>query len=76
MLLLPKDYWQSFDLVLVDLSETAMSLTVTNELDVFDALALLLKPEGVMVKNELYMEHFSKVFDNSVALAGFNFKCI
>ena len=68
LLLLPKDYWQSFDLVLVDLSETAMSLTVTNELDVFDALALLLKPEGVMVKNELYMEHFSKVFDNTIQL--------
>jgi hypothetical protein len=40
-----------------------MSLSVTNELDVFDALALLLKPEGVMVKNELYMDPFSSVFD-------------
>lgn len=66
LLLLPKDYWQSFDLVLVDLSETVMSLTVTKELDVFSALALLLKPEGVMVKNELYMEKFSEVFDNSM----------
>lgn len=66
LLLLPKEYWQSFDLVLVDLSETVMSLTVTKELDVFDALALLLKHDGVMVKNELYMEPFSAVFDYSM----------
>jgi spermidine synthase len=63
LLLLPEDYWASFDLVLVDLSETVMSLSVTNELDVFDALALLLTPDGVMVKNELYLDQFSKVFD-------------
>jgi len=66
LLLLPEEYWQSFDLVLVDLSETVMSLSVTKELDVFDALALLLKPEGVMIKNELYMEPISKVFDYSM----------
>jgi spermidine synthase len=64
--LLAKEYWQSFDLVLVDLSETVMSLSVTKELDVFDALALLLQPDGVMVKNEVYMEPLSKVFDYSM----------
>ena len=63
LLLLQQEYWQSFDLVLVDLSETVMSLSVTDELDVFDALGLLLKPEGVMVKNEYYMSKFSEVFD-------------
>ena len=63
LLLLDKDYWQSFDLVLVDLSETVMSMSVTKELDVFDALGLLLKPEGVLVKNELYMDEMSEVFD-------------
>eukprot|EP00934_Nitzschia_sp_Nitz4_P001216 Nitzschia sp. Nitz4//scaffold98_size77359//36815//46705//NITZ4_005549-RA/size77359-processed-gene-0.17-mRNA-1//1//CDS//3329560760//1216//frame0 len=68
LLLLSKEYWQSFDLVLVDLSETVMSLSVTKELDVFDALGLLLKHEGVMVKNELYMEPFSKVFDYTQAI--------
>lgn len=68
LLLLPEDYWQSFDLVLVDLSETVMSFSVTNELDVFDALALLLKPEGVLVKNEIYMDTLSKIFDYSVQL--------
>ena len=66
LLLLPKEYWQSFDLVLVDLSETVMSFTVTKELDVFEALALLLKPEGVMVKNELYNDQFNRVFDNTM----------
>lgn len=68
LLLLPKDYWGSFDLVLVDLSETAMALSVTDGLDVFDALALLLKPEGIMVKNELYIEEMSDVFDYTIQI--------
>jgi spermidine synthase len=68
LLLLPKEYWGSFDLVLVDLSETVMALSVTDDLDVFDALALLLKPEGVMVKNEIYMEDMSKVFDYTIQI--------
>jgi len=63
LLLLPEDYWGTFDLVIVDLSETVMAFSVTEELDVFDALALLLNPEGVMVKNEHYMEVMSKTFD-------------
>lgn len=68
LLLLPEEYWGSFDLVLVDLSETVMSLSVTKELDVFDALALLLNPDGVIVKNELYLEHFSRVFDYTIQI--------
>ncbi|KAL3912355.1 MAG: hypothetical protein SGILL_006917 [Bacillariaceae sp.] len=45
-----------------------MSLSVTDELDVFDALSLLLNPTGVMVKNELYLEKFSQVFDYTLEL--------
>eukprot|EP00533_Pseudo-nitzschia_delicatissima_P009700 CAMPEP_0116103254 /NCGR_PEP_ID=MMETSP0327-20121206/13784_1 /TAXON_ID=44447 /ORGANISM="Pseudo-nitzschia delicatissima, Strain B596" /LENGTH=1264 /DNA_ID=CAMNT_0003595347 /DNA_START=128 /DNA_END=3922 /DNA_ORIENTATION=- len=63
LLLLPEDYWGSFDLVIIDLSETVMAFSVTEKLDVFDALALLLNPDGVMVKNEHYMETMSKSFD-------------
>lgn len=66
LLLLSQEYWQSFDLVLVDLSETVMSFSVTSQLDVFDALALLLTPDGIMVKNELYMEPMSGTFDYSM----------
>jgi spermidine synthase/S-adenosylmethionine/arginine decarboxylase-like enzyme len=69
LLLLPKEYWGSFDLLLVDLSETVMAFSVTEDLDVFDALALLLKPEGIMVKNELYMEEMSQAFDYTVQIA-------
>jgi spermidine synthase len=68
LLLLPEEYWGSFDLVMVDLSETVMSLSVTTELDVFDALALLLNPVGVIVKNEMYLEKFSRVFDYTMEL--------
>jgi spermidine synthase len=64
--LLPQDYWGSFDLVLVDLSETVMSMSVTGELDIFAALALLLKPEGIMVKNEPYIDQFSDFFDHTI----------
>ncbi|KAL3915185.1 MAG: hypothetical protein SGILL_005765 [Bacillariaceae sp.] len=68
LLLLPEEYWGSFDLVLVDLSETVVSFSVTKELDVFDAMALLLNPQGVLVKNEHYMEKLSSAFDYSVEL--------
>jgi len=64
--LLPRDYWGSFDLVLVDLSETVMSFSVTKTMDIFAALSLLLKPEGVMVKNEPYLDQFSDFFDYSI----------
>lgn len=68
LLLLPEDYWGTFDLVLVDLSETVMAFSVTEHLDVFSALALLLNKEGVMVKNELYMSEMSEVFDYTVSI--------
>ena len=63
ILMLPRDYFSSFDLVLIDLSETVMSLSVNKKLDVFNALALLLRPDGIMVKNELYLEKISELFD-------------
>jgi len=63
LLMLPRDYFGSFDLVLIDLSETVMSLSVNKKLDVFNALALLLRPGGIMVKNELYLEKFTELFD-------------
>ncbi|GAX21114.1 hypothetical protein FisN_1Lh211 [Fistulifera solaris] len=66
LLMLPSDYFGSFDMVLVDLSETVMSMTVTDGLDIFGALALLLKPDGIIVKNELYLEKFSEIFDYTV----------
>jgi len=62
ILMLPSAYFGSFDLVLVDLSETVMSFKVTNELDIMSALALLLKPEGIMVKNELYFPKMTGIF--------------
>lgn len=68
LLQLPDHYWGSFDLVLVDLSETVMSFSVTTELDVFDALSLLINPVGVMVKNEHYLEKFSALFDYSAEI--------
>lgn len=66
--LLPQDYWGSFDLVLVDLSETVMSFAVTQTMDIFSALSLLLKPEGIMVKNEPYIDQFSEFFDYNIQL--------
>ena len=62
LLMLPKDYFASFDLVLVDLSETVMSFTVSKELTVLEALTLLVKPDGIFVKNEVYFKEFQKIF--------------
>lgn len=69
LLMLPKEYFGSFDLVLVDLSETVVSLTVTRDLDVMEALMLLVKPEGVLVKNEYrYFGELSKLFEYTAHL--------
>lgn len=62
LLMLPKDYFASFDLVLVDLSETVMSFTVSDELTVLETLTLLVKPGGIFVKNEVYFEQFRNIF--------------
>ena len=66
LLMLPKDYFGSFDMVLVDLSETVMSMSVTEHMDVFEALSLLLKPDGIMVKNEFYFPLMKDVFDYTI----------
>jgi len=67
--LLPREYFGTFDLVLLDLSETVMSMTVTEGLDVFGAMKLLLSDTGIMVKNDFgYFEGLSKVFDTCVQL--------
>ena len=68
LLMLPKDYFGSFDMVLVDLSETVMSFKVTDKLDVLEALALLVKPDGIFVKNELYFGKFKQTFPHSVQI--------
>ena len=67
--LLPRSYFGTFDLVLLDLSETVMSMTVTKGLDVFGAMKLLLSDTGIMVKNDFgYFEKLSKVFDTCIQL--------
>jgi hypothetical protein len=53
LLMLPEGYYGSFDVVLVDLSDTVLSLSVTKEMDIIGALSLLLKPDGVFAMNEL-----------------------
>jgi spermidine synthase/uncharacterized protein YrzB (UPF0473 family) len=66
--MLPKEYFASFDMVLVDLSETVMSFKVTKKLDVLEALSLLLKPDGIFLKNEVYIETFKKMFPYSTQI--------
>jgi len=68
LLMLPKDYFGSFDMVLVDLSETVMSFKVTEKLDVLEALTLLVKPDGLFVKNEFYMSTFESMFPYSAQI--------
>ncbi len=66
--LLPKKYFGSFDLVMIDLSETVMSFSVTKKLDMISALSLLIKPDGIFMKNERYFQKFQKMFDSTVEL--------
>eukprot|EP00986_Skeletonema_menzelii_P000349 scaffold101_cov80-Skeletonema_menzelii.AAC.5 len=67
--LLAREYFGTFDLVLLDLSETVMSMTVTEGLDVFGAMKLLLSPTGIMAKNDFgYFDKLSRVFDTCIQL--------
>ena len=68
LMMLSKEYFASFDMVLVDLSETVMSFKVTDKLDVLEALSLLVKPEGIFVKNEVYIEPFKKMFPYNIQI--------
>ena len=73
LLMLPQDYFGSFDLVLVDLSETAASLSVTEHLNVMEALSLLLKPKGILVKNEYsYFPEQRHVFRDTLHIHWYN----
>jgi hypothetical protein len=64
--MLPKDYFGSFDLVIVDLSDTVFSLSVSAELDVIEAISLLLRPGGIFEMNELFLKKVSDVFEYSM----------
>ena len=67
LMMLPKDYFGSFDIVLVDLSETVAALSVTEELDVMQALTLLIQPNGILVKNEiLYFPEMKSLFPHAL----------
>jgi len=53
LLMLPSEYFGTFDLLFVDLQTfVADALKVTPDLSVMDTLKLLLKPEGIIAKNE------------------------
>jgi len=53
LLMLPSEYFGSFDLVLIDLTQEVVDvLKVTDNLDINDAAMLLLKPDGVAARNE------------------------
>ena len=51
--ILPTDYYGTFDLVVVDiLSVVAENLEVTDDVTIMEAALMLLKPDGIIVKNE------------------------
>ncbi|KAG7349592.1 spermidine synthase [Nitzschia inconspicua] len=69
LLMIPSEYFGTFDLVFVDLSESGpLSLAVTTNLTVWDSIAQLLAPDGIIVKNEVYMEEMSEMFDHTLML--------
>lgn len=47
---------------LVDLNKMIISVEVTDELDIIEVISLLLQPDSIMLKNEMYIEDMSVVF--------------
>jgi len=45
-----------------------LSFKVKGKLNIMEAISLLLKPEGIMVKNELYLEQMSALFDYTMMI--------
>ena len=75
--MLPKDYYGTFDMVLVDLSETILAMSVTDQMDIMTVLSLLLKANGILVKNEAaYFEKISETFKYSVHIESNEFPVI
>mmetsp|Transcript_33019 Transcript_33019/g.76081 ORF Transcript_33019/g.76081 Transcript_33019/m.76081 type:complete len:672 (-) Transcript_33019:102-2117(-) len=67
--MLPSDYFGSFDIVFVDLSESGfLSNSVTTDHTVWEMMAKLVAPEGILVKNELYQETMNELFDRTMLL--------
>jgi spermidine synthase/S-adenosylmethionine/arginine decarboxylase-like enzyme len=65
IMLLPREYFGTFDMVLVDVSETVMSFSVSKEMNILESLSSLMKPDGILVKNEQYFEPLSKIFKHT-----------
>ena len=52
-MLLPNEYYGSFDLVIIDIrTSVAKALKVNDELNIIDAAMLLMNSNGIIVKNE------------------------
>jgi spermidine synthase len=66
LLMLPKQYFGTFDFVVVDLSDTVFSLSVSSELDVIEAISLLLRPGGIFEMNELFLKKVGNVFEYAI----------
>jgi spermidine synthase/S-adenosylmethionine/arginine decarboxylase-like enzyme len=69
LLMIPSEYFGTFDLVFVDLSESGpLSLAVTADLTVWESVAQLVAPDGILVKNEIYKEALNLMFDHTLML--------
>mmetsp|Transcript_13487 Transcript_13487/g.27436 ORF Transcript_13487/g.27436 Transcript_13487/m.27436 type:complete len:211 (+) Transcript_13487:674-1306(+) len=67
--MIPSTWYGTFDLVMVDLSETVMSMSVSEELDILKALAMLVNPShGVFIKNERYVRELNKIFHHVIQI--------
>jgi len=67
--MIPSTWYGTFDLVMVDLSETVMSMSVSEELDILKALAMLVNPShGVFIKNERYIRELNKIFHHVIQI--------
>jgi len=69
LLMLPSEYFNTFDLVFVDLSESGfLSNSVTENLNVWEVIARLVSPYGILIKNELYHETLMQIFDQTMLI--------
>ena len=65
---IPKDYFESFDLVIADLTQDVMNLPVSGTINLLNVASLLTKKDGIFIVNDNMMDSLGNVFKYTMEL--------
>ena len=65
---LPKEYYQSFDLVIADVTDDVMELPVSGTINLLNVASLLTKKDGIFIVNDHMMDSLGNLFKYTMEL--------